>query len=406
MIGLLEPSTALFICWCVTCRIGVCGFTFWRVSAKCWLVDEDAHGICGGVSRAKVEPAHRQGTIFGAITLMQNAAGGICASLIAFGISKFGLRTINCEDQCSHLTGEENNVCMDTCFRVDIVGNQPDDLRFFIRVVLGFIAPVFELMVAFHTYSFPIKGTRLRRLYYTVMEEQGDHSYLENKMSNASYLDGGIVPEIQSHNAASKIALVAQSLDDVKKDPELQSRISNALAIADSSPKRSCAIIIETLDQVSRAPSSPTSPKTPKSVDASDGQVGQTSSTPKSVDTVHTHDGIPRTPPASVGKCISDQSQTDSTQPKDAADPVGDLCVEDASGNACRQGHILVALDADECPQPGRPAVSELAQEIVCSLQKAVDDDEPEGSGVDQSHVEGAVETPRCEGCMCLSVDR
>merc|ERR1740121_228237 len=83
----LTPSVGTFLLWAVTCRVGVSGFTFWRVSAQCWLVDEDADGAA----------ERREGRILSSLSAVQSVAGAACGSLAFLGLSVCGLETRNCE---------------------------------------------------------------------------------------------------------------------------------------------------------------------------------------------------------------------------------------------------------------------------------------------------------------------
>lgn len=250
IMGIATPSIAFFILWCVTCRCGVCGFTFWRVSAKCWLVDEDAVGRAQDGKRQQANS--REGTIFGTIALTRNIAGAIWSSLAMFGLSYFGLKTTNCSDVCEMFTGDSHGTCMDECW-THIIEDQPDSLRFYCRFVIGFIAPLCELLLAFHAYAFPIKGTRLRRLYHTVMEDQGDLSYLEAPDGGPPAADMDmIVSKTTAHAATSKIGLVAESIDDISQ-PKWQEQLkSTVVSIDNRDCPKSCAVMIEVLDELSR----------------------------------------------------------------------------------------------------------------------------------------------------------
>jgi hypothetical protein len=265
LIGFLPPSVPIFIFWGFACRVGVCGFTFWKISAKCWLIDEDCHAhLHATLSQKQIigeDEHHREGTLFSTIALMQNIARAVVGSLLMIGLSVFGLKTINCEDRC----GTDDNDCMEDCFR-DIVGDQPNSLRMYCKVALGFIAPLCEICLAFHAYSFPIKGLRLRRLYHTVMEKQGDYSYLEARPDHAQ---GDIVTVTQAHPARSKVAIIAESMDDVSQ-PCLQTRLKSVVDEVQRRKGCSCAVIIETLDDITSEPSQ----RSGKSLnDAGNGQV-------------------------------------------------------------------------------------------------------------------------------------
>jgi len=178
----LTPSVGTFLLWSVTCRFGVSGFTFWRVSAQCWLVDEDAGG------RAE----RREGRILSSLSAVQTVAGAACGSLAFLGLSVCGLETRNCEADCKAAEAEDLWECMDGCMR-DTIDGQPDALRFYIRVVIGLWAPLCELLLALHAQRFPIKGARLRRLYARVAERRGDGGGAA-KLQAAERCAGGVVP--------------------------------------------------------------------------------------------------------------------------------------------------------------------------------------------------------------------
>lgn len=61
----------------------------------------------------------------------------------------------------------DHSSCEESCF-YDVIRSQPDSLRMYVRVVIGFWAPICELFIAYHTFSFPIKGQRLQELHAAV----------------------------------------------------------------------------------------------------------------------------------------------------------------------------------------------------------------------------------------------
>merc|ERR1740121_2636260 len=142
----LAPSVGAFVLWAVTCRVGISGFTFWRVSAQCWLVDEDAGGAA----------ERREGRILSTLSAVQSAAGAACGSLAFLGLTVYGLETRNCEADCTAAETGDLQECMDGCMR-DTIDGQPDALRAYVRAVIGLWAPVCELLLALHTHRFPIK---------------------------------------------------------------------------------------------------------------------------------------------------------------------------------------------------------------------------------------------------------
>lgn len=163
LLFVLAPSVGLFVLWAATCRVGVCSFTFWRVSAQCWLVDEDAGGAA----------ERREGRILSSLSAVQTVAAAACGSVAFLGLSLCGLETRNCEADCTAAGAGDLQECMGGCMR-DTIDGQPEALRAYIRAVIGLWAPLCELLLALHTHRFPIKGARLRRLYARVAERRGD----------------------------------------------------------------------------------------------------------------------------------------------------------------------------------------------------------------------------------------
>ncbi|CAE8725624.1 unnamed protein product, partial [Polarella glacialis] len=196
LIGWATPSVSMLILWSVTSRIGLCSFSFWRVSAQCWLVDEDY--IFGAKPGRR-----REAILFGALSMTQNFAGAVMASLTFLGLGIAGLRTENCEKSCQHLAFEAGGItsessavsdCVQLCFQA-VITSQPESLRLYVRAVIGVAAPIFELLIAFHAFRYPIKGMRLRRLYAGVSAQRGD---LEPELEGAS---------LAAHSGKSKIVL-------------------------------------------------------------------------------------------------------------------------------------------------------------------------------------------------------
>jgi len=178
LIGLLPASVPLFVVWTVLSRICLSCFSFWRVSAQCWLVDEDCYGSeIGADGKAAVRGSGsegrnmREGVVFSALAMCQNFSAAIFFSATFLGLGFAGLETKNCESLCQTSASSAFDLsassCEEDCFR-SVVDGQPDALRFYIRAVIGFWAPFCELNIAYHTFSFPIKGSRLRNLYSAV----------------------------------------------------------------------------------------------------------------------------------------------------------------------------------------------------------------------------------------------
>jgi len=192
----LPPSVLVFLVWAVLCRVGLSGFSFWRVSAQCWLVDEDTQ-VTPGAER-------REARILSSLAAVQSVAGAACGSLTFLGLSLCGLETQNCEAICNASGAEDIGQCIADCTR-DMIDGQPDALRVYISAVIGLWAPLCELCLAFHTYRFPIKGARLRRLYARVSERRGDEA-----AQPAAWTPGGprcSRREAAEHFASSKIVL-------------------------------------------------------------------------------------------------------------------------------------------------------------------------------------------------------
>lgn len=170
LIAFLEPSVFLMFVWCIVTRIGLCSFSFFRVSAQCWLVDEDCmSGACAeDASRRNM----REGQIFGALSMSQVMAAAIFSSLTFLGLGLAGFETKNCESICV-TEGLGDTDCVDSCFR-GVIDGQPQSLRLYVRFVMGIFAPLCELLIAYHAFKFPIKNARLRKLYLMKAAERGE----------------------------------------------------------------------------------------------------------------------------------------------------------------------------------------------------------------------------------------
>jgi len=168
LIGVMEPSVPLLFFWSIVTRAGLCSFSFWRISAQCWLVDEDCLLATEGNQRKM-----REGQIFGALSMSQILASAIFSSLTFVGLGLAGFQTKNCEAACAGEGFVGDSQCVDTCFR-DVIDGQPESLRLYVRFVIGYFAPLCELFIAYHTYKFPIKNSRLRKLYLSVAARRGE----------------------------------------------------------------------------------------------------------------------------------------------------------------------------------------------------------------------------------------
>jgi len=181
LVGVLQPSVALLFIWSIVTRMGLCSFSFWRVSAQCWLVDEDCLSNAGGESARNM----REGQIFGALSMSQILAAAVFSSLTVLGLGLSGLKTQNCEAKCSTEGFGDDSFCVDDCFE-RVIHSQPESLRLYVRCVIGFFAPMCELLIAYHAYKFPIKNARLRKLYLTKAVERGDSSVPESCKATSS----------------------------------------------------------------------------------------------------------------------------------------------------------------------------------------------------------------------------
>jgi len=259
LIGVASPSVTLLCIWAFTARVGVCGFTFWRISAKCWLVDEDCLKIetgsshsSGGSSPASELPSpgtqkrHREGTIFGAVALTRNLAGATFSSLALMGIGLAGLNTVNCGDRCESFSGELKSSCEEDCF-TEVVQGQPDSLRLYCRIMMGFAAPVCELLLSLHAFWFPIKGVRLRRLYYSVMEGKGDNSYLSTATPNPTEHEE-IVTEVVASEKAASIMVLGPHKPDVVRSSTWQEKLDRTISAVNKRQHPSCAVVFDLTD--------------------------------------------------------------------------------------------------------------------------------------------------------------
>jgi len=234
IVGILPPSVPLILFWCCSSRVGLCGFSFLRVSAQCWLVDEDCYAT----------GYRREGTIFGALAMVRNASAAFFSSIAFFGLGIAGLRTENCEARCRSLI-EQGEVlqsglaaCIDRCFQ-QVVSGQPASLRNYCVAVVAFAAPLCELMLAFHAHSFPIKGVRLRRLYNIVAMKQDAEGAPPLKVQAQA---GDATPA--AHKPSSQISLfVPQS-----SRASLTGRLAATVAMVDSWPgSKSIAVVLDTV---------------------------------------------------------------------------------------------------------------------------------------------------------------
>lgn len=119
------------------------------------------------------------------------------ASVTFFGLGIAGLSTRNCEKLCQASEVSAGGDCIDECFNITIQ-DQPESLRLYIRCVMGLLVPFAELCAAFYAYTFPIKGTRLRRLYHQVSRSRGEDPSTTSAEADA---------DLPAHQARSRIVL-------------------------------------------------------------------------------------------------------------------------------------------------------------------------------------------------------
>jgi len=247
IVGFAPPSIALTFVWAVTSRLGLCGFSFWRISAQCWLVDEDC--------QFGPEPGRRrEGIIFGALSMIQNFSGAFLSSAVFIGLGIAGLKTRNCTAVCEGIEiNPSGDDCVETCF-ANVILSQPDSLRLFVRVVIGFWAPFCELMVAYHSWRFPIKGSRLRKLYNSIRQSRGEDLTNDDKIAVVAGGGRGRIDQIAAHQATSKTGVhLGRARGNITED--WMSNLSHTIAFADSRPgPKSMAVFFEWSDSRSLSP--------------------------------------------------------------------------------------------------------------------------------------------------------
>jgi hypothetical protein len=222
LIGIVTPRLPLLFLWAITSRIFLAGFTFWLAPARCWVLDEEDVAVAG------MEGSGREAKIFGALQCVQSFAGSAFSAVTFLGLALAGLKTSNCEAECE-TAGTPGGDCVEDCFR-GVIDSQPESLRLYVRLVIGALAPLCELLIAFHAYKFPIKGVRLRRLYYNMAAR---HDAACPKDANDTELQAEA--EAPPHSSASRIVLYVDSLTapvgskaDVPNSPPWLDGLQNA----------------------------------------------------------------------------------------------------------------------------------------------------------------------------------
>lgn len=160
----LWVATVVFLLWQAGSRVLQAPFTFFKVGAQCWVVDEDIISQSG---------ARREGVFMSVASAMQNFSRALAAALCFLGYGLAGLKPRDCDLQCEELwdpfTDDQDGLllmkeCIHQCQSASIA-EQPAALQWYIRVLYMGVLPALELLVVFHTLAFPIKGARLAELY-------------------------------------------------------------------------------------------------------------------------------------------------------------------------------------------------------------------------------------------------
>eukprot|EP00930_Biecheleria_cincta_P101500 TRINITY_DN9314_c0_g2_i2.p1 TRINITY_DN9314_c0_g2~~TRINITY_DN9314_c0_g2_i2.p1 ORF type:complete len:640 (+),score=65.70 TRINITY_DN9314_c0_g2_i2:83-2002(+) len=159
----LAVERAFFVVWITVNRALQGPFTFWRVGAQCWVVDEDNHAANG---------ERREAAYISVGSAAQNFTRAFAGAVGFLGYGLAGLAPKDCEMLCAGSPEEENFNCLDPCMGESII-SQPDTLRWYIRLIniLGLV--ISELLLVYHTSAFPIKGVRLMRLYHNQTNAYG-----------------------------------------------------------------------------------------------------------------------------------------------------------------------------------------------------------------------------------------
>jgi hypothetical protein len=199
----------------------------------------------------------REARILSSLSAVQSVAAAACSSLTFLGLSWFGLETRNCEAICNASDAEDIAQCIATCTR-EMVHGQPDSLRIYISAVIGLWAPLCEMLVAFHTHRFPIKGARLRRLYACVSERlSGEAARTEAQKPSGPRCSRR---EAAAHSASSKIVLqVEQHPQEGLTASSLARLVHTTSAVGLFPGSKSHAVIFDIMDSGIRSLAEPLS---------------------------------------------------------------------------------------------------------------------------------------------------
>lgn len=175
--------------------------------------------------------------------MIQNFSGAFLSSAVFIGLGIAGLKTVNCTAACEVIDpNQSDSDCVDTCF-TNVILSQPDSLRLFVRIVIGFWAPFCELMVAYHAWRYPIKGARLRKLYNSIRQSRGEDLANDDKVV-VSGSGRGRIDQIAGTPASSKAAVHFGHGNANSED--WMTKLSHTIAFADSRPApKSMAVFFE-----------------------------------------------------------------------------------------------------------------------------------------------------------------
>lgn len=146
----LLLERVVFLVWTTVNRICQSPFTFWRVGAQCWVIDEDIQEGNG---------ARREAAFIGVASATQNFSRALAGAICFLGYGIAGLAPRDCDSECKGLTD-----CFDPCMDQSIM-SQPTQLRWYIRMLYIVGLVICEATIVYHMALFPIRGTRLAKLY-------------------------------------------------------------------------------------------------------------------------------------------------------------------------------------------------------------------------------------------------
>eukprot|EP00931_Biecheleriopsis_adriatica_P056313 TRINITY_DN33366_c0_g1_i2.p1 TRINITY_DN33366_c0_g1~~TRINITY_DN33366_c0_g1_i2.p1 ORF type:complete len:299 (-),score=50.29 TRINITY_DN33366_c0_g1_i2:122-1018(-) len=210
----------MFIAWIVVSRSLQGPFTFWRVGAQCWVVDEDIHLANG---------ERREAAYISVASAAQNFTRAFAGSIGFLGYGIAGFAPMDCEGSCE--PQEDRFACLSDCMELSIV-SQPDSLRWYIRMVNVIGLVVTELLLVYHTWAFPINGWRLAKLYnnqtvhYGGVVETGSASIQLGKLVEMSSLSLHLVAQAQHSKS-----VVVMAADDPDAGKAHVSRLASSKAV-------------------------------------------------------------------------------------------------------------------------------------------------------------------------------